>query len=274
MRTWTVLLALAVLAAWALPASADWDFGDPHKWLQMPDLTATGMDVNATDRNPPGLPPDGRPRILADDFLCTSTARITDIHLWGSWKDDLLPFGADPGAVMFRLAILADVPVGPEPFSHPDGELWSMMFQPGQYGVRLWAEDLEEGWYDPATGEYMPLGDSKCYQYNFDIPWVEAFEQQGTQLLPKVYWLSVDAVVLDPDPMVEFGWKTSVTNWNDDATWRLDNTPWAELRYPIGHPMELQSFDMAFVITPEPTTIALLALAGVGVVGRMIRRRK
>jgi len=57
----------------------------------------------------------------------------------------------------------------------------------------------------------------------------------------------------------------------DDAVWYgLDTERWIELRDPITG----ESLDMAFVITPEPATLALLALGGLGVLGRVVRRRR
>ena len=39
---------VAVLTVVPLVAMADWAQGDPAKWVQLPDLTPNGMDVNAT----------------------------------------------------------------------------------------------------------------------------------------------------------------------------------------------------------------------------------
>jgi hypothetical protein len=67
---------------------------------------------------------------------------------------------------------------------------------------------------------------------------------------------------------VEVGWKTSWMHWNDDAVWRLvGGMPWYELTDPITG----ESLDMAFVITPEPTTMALL---GLGAMALMRRKRR
>jgi len=44
---------------------------EPHKLLQGPDLSPTGIDVNDTE-----------PFILADDFLCTEPGRIIQIKVW------------------------------------------------------------------------------------------------------------------------------------------------------------------------------------------------
>jgi hypothetical protein len=76
-----------------------------------------------------------------------------------------------------------------------------------------------------------------------------------------------------------FGWKTSRDHFNDDAVfidlpdiWNLPvdtilppnapgtALPWNEMRYPITHPFTGESIDLAFVITPEPASLALLSL--------------
>ena len=83
---------------------------------------------------------------------------------------------------------------------------------------------------------------------------------------PKVYWLAVGTVVDDPN--ANFGWKTTSLNqrWNDDATWQIDNLDsWNELFYPSAHPLNGVSADMAFVITPEPSTVVLLLSGAVAV---------
>ena len=108
-----VLLALGSLAFWRRRALGDWNPGDPYKWVQTPDLTATGVDVNCTTHST-----FGPIRVVASDFPCTSTGPVDDFHIWGSWKNDLLPYG-NAEAVTFRLSIYADVPADQQNFSHP-----------------------------------------------------------------------------------------------------------------------------------------------------------
>ena len=62
-------MVLAVILVWGGLALADWNPGDPYKWLQMPDVTSNGVDVSVGAVG------------LADDFLCTSSGPITDIHI-------------------------------------------------------------------------------------------------------------------------------------------------------------------------------------------------
>ena len=70
-----------------------------------------------------------------------------------------------------------------------------------------------------------------------------------------------------------WGWKTSGSpQFMDDAVWGDDFaggvTEWNELV----DPQTGQSLDLAFVITPEPTSMALLGLGGLAVLRRRRRR--
>jgi len=192
---------------------ADWAPTDPAKWVQLPDLSPTGIDVYAT-----------APKVLADDFLCTQTELITDIHIWGSWLGRYLPnepAGGNPSAsnVTFTLSLHADIPAdepGGPGYSMPGTLLWEHIFNPGEFGVNLYSVG-PEGWYNPNTGEYIVEGDHQAWQYNFYIDPRDAFMQEGTPGDPIVYWLDVSATPSDDQAF--FGWKTSMEHWNDDAVW-------------------------------------------------------
>src|SRR5262245_38501236 len=99
MRSVRCCAALVVLCQLALvtAAKADWDPTEPFKWLQRPD--PEGFDVNATFK---GQFPYYK--ILADDWLCTSKDPITDIHIWGSWLNNLV----QNEALTFKLSIHRD----------------------------------------------------------------------------------------------------------------------------------------------------------------------
>ena len=234
-----VLAAVLVLAL-SVVASADWDEGEPYKWVQYPDLEPTGMDVNATF-----------PYVLADDFLCTQTGPITDIHIWGSWLNDHVPFYEDPTAVFFTLSIHADIPAEASPtgYSMPGEVLWIRDFVPGEFMAEIWQDGILEGWMDPPDGYFFP-GDTICWLYSFMVPPEEAFHQVGMPDSTVVYWLDVQAAPLDVDAL--FGWKTTLDNWNDDAVWGMGMEPymgpWGELRYPPMHPLDGHSIDLAFAL--------------------------
>ncbi len=223
----------------------------PKNWYQPPDLSELGMDVNAT------FPL----YVLADDFLCTETGGIQEIHIWGSWLNDIYP-GGDPGGgidgdagnVRFHLSLHADIPAGAiEEWSMPGEMIADWYFEPGEFiykEVKL--EGAYEGWFNPPT-EWIPDGDRNCWEYIFQFSDNNWFLQQGTAGAPIVYWLDVQAIIPDGVAPALFGWKTSIDHWNDDAVWfdGIDEPaphPWFEMRYPFGHPFETESVDQAFMI--------------------------
>jgi hypothetical protein len=65
------------MLAFGAPAQAHWVPADGHKmhFPQLPD--SAGWDVNQT-------PVEFM--CLADDWMCSETGKVTDIHVWGSWK--------------------------------------------------------------------------------------------------------------------------------------------------------------------------------------------
>jgi hypothetical protein len=288
MRTAISILAwMCVLSAGAA-ALGDWNPGDPYKMHhpQLPDLSTNGMDV----LNAAGLLSTGSAVWLADDWRCTQTGPVTDIHLWGSWYEDMVPENPSGTHGDFLLSIYSDVPaaISPTGYSMPGEYLWGVAFGPGSYGTRLYANAAEQ-FYDPVN-QWLAGQDTQVWQYNFSIQPSDAFVQQQGQ----IYWLTV--LNLDPDEdgrigqsdiYAMYGWKTSRDNFNDAATFLLGESlmgmpvppypvppapgaPWGEMRYPMGHELEGQSIDLAFVITPEPGAVMLLAI---GSVGLLLRRR-
>jgi len=221
-----------------------------RKWLQPPDLSPTGIDVDATvDLEPGG---DLLPQILADDFPCTTTGPVTDIHIWGSWYNDYLP-GEDPRNVMFTLSIHADIPVSQSStgYSMPGELLWRREFQAGDFFVEPIPSFVPEAYYNPCVERYEPDNHQMVWKYSFYIDSADAFYQRGSPDNRVVYWLSVQA---QPSfgfaAPVRFGWKTSVEQWNDDAVWAVAMMPpyqWQELRRPETN----ESLDLAFEITTE-----------------------
>jgi hypothetical protein len=235
----TLLLVGAVMLV-AGAAFGDWDPTMPAKWVQMPDESPAGIDINAS-----------YDFILADDFECRETGPITDIHIWGSWLDDGLPPGG-PEDVVFTLSLHEDIPVGPNGYSQPGDIIRVWEFQPFDYTARVWLDGVNEGWMDPPDA-YFPNADFTIWQYNFHIPEAEQFVQQGTPDNPVVYWLDVKAMPADGASL--FGWKTSIDHWNDDAVWGDGFEPyfgpWFELIYPPNHEYAGISIDLAFVIVGE-----------------------
>jgi hypothetical protein len=213
---------------------------DMAKWEQLPDLT-NGLDVRATS-----------PKILADDFLCTQSGPITDIHIWGSWQSN--QFDAQ---TRFCLSIWSDVATNATNFfSHPGSLLWSNWFYPCEYQVYLYASNATEQFYDPDLNQIMGP-DSDVWYYSF-YPTNRCVQTAGT-----IYWLSVTAQTSSTNYV--FGWKSATNHWQDDAVYgHLDTNgnpllDWRDMHFPPGHPYGTnRSIDLAFRITtpvpPPPIT--------------------
>ena len=208
-----------------------WTRGDPHKmhWPQLPDLGFTGIDVSLAKAT------------LADDFQCTATGPIRDIHLWGSFRDDILPKeGLD--SMTLELSIYSDVPATKTTWSRPGELLWTATFKPHEYTVRR-VHNGPEDWYDPASGEYRINNHRNAFQFDFYI------KDPYTQEKGKVYWLAVRH--LEADGSYTFGWKTTSRRfrWNDDAVYGVPGADWIAMEYPKGHKYAPETLDLAFVIT-------------------------
>lgn len=211
----------------------DWRPGSPYKmhWPQLPDLGFTGIDIALTQMT------------LADDFQCTATGPIRDIHIWGSFNKDILP-KEGPGGLTFEVSIYSDVPAADKLASHPGNRLWTKTLKPGEYTVRQ-VHDGPEDWYDPAKGQYAPANHRLAFQYNFCIDKDPFTQEEG-----KIYWLAVRESSAATN--YTFGWKTTAQQfrWNDDAVYfQSKPTDWADMGYPKGHKYGGQSLDLAFVIT-------------------------
>lgn len=253
----TTLMVIGALIFLAAPAMADWDRNDPYKmhYPQMPN--PDGWDVNISldgDR-------------VADDWKCSGTGPVDDIHFWGSWRHD-------------DVAVLKAVYVGiwdnePAPatggFSHPRTLLWDHWFQEEDIVVREPPDNGDQGWYDPP--EAIRPDHKRYFQVNItniqDIlapQGKDAFVQKEGE----IYWLELGADVAGAEE-VAFGWKTSLDYYEDIAVHQVAGG-WEPLSIP-GTPDE--RLDMAFVITPEPSTVVMLVSAGLmGLLACVRYRRK
>jgi len=233
------LAAVVTLASVAAPAYADWKPGDAYKmhFPQRPDTL--GYDVNFTS-----------PRILADDWQCSETGPVNDIHFWFSARQDWLnlQFPLDTQIFNIHVSIHEDIPAGPViPFSRPGAVLWQRDYNVGQVKIRQNGSG-PQSWYDPATGLLIPNDHNKIYQCN-----IPAIDEPFYQKKGHIYWLDVSI-----SAQQELGWKSSdlrlypapYTNqhFQDDAVWSAAAGGWQDLHYPSG-PHLGESMDLAFVIT-------------------------
>lgn len=248
---------IVIACAVSTLAQADWEEGYPFtKWVQMPD--PNGWDVKASGY-----------KILADDFLCSDPLPITDIHFWGSWKNDVVGLLAG-----VHLSIHRDIPADQSPtgYSMPGELLWEKDYDPRRVPeivtVREWGTG-DQGWYNPNTGEVREHDHEIIWQVNVFLPEEDWFWQEGTADNPVVYWLDVKINPWGCD----FGWKTSIDHWNDNAVFRdtdwPEDQPWELMTDPLtGGPL-----NMAFVITtiPEPGVFMLVGMGALALLRRRLR---
>jgi hypothetical protein len=270
-RAMQVLIGAALISAALAPAWADWNVGDPYKmhFPQLPDRY--GLDVNFRSQ-----------LVAADDWQCTETGPVSDIHFWMSAKGDWLNLNnpLDQQIYNIHASIHADIPANPaipNDYSRPaDPPLWQDNYgaTSPQVHIRRWYPDGIQGWYDPTNQDpnqrYIPGDHTAIYQVNItNIP--NPFYQTYGQ----IYWLDLSISSLLP-----LGWKSADLSqyppgytgrhFMDDAVVSAPGITWNPLDYPLGHPLYGQSMDLAFVITPEPSTLGLVALSGL----LLVRRRR
>jgi len=215
------------------------------KYLQPPNLQ--GLDVW-----------NNGPWLLADDFVCTNSGPVSDIHIWGSWLNNLV----DSNSLTFTLGIYDDVPVNPtNSFSHPGNLLWQQTFAPGQYAENFFASGTET-FLDP--GPPNPIGtDTNAWFYCF-YP-TNPFVQGGTGASPSNYWLAVYAQLPAGTAGYQYGWKTTFVVQNDTsvhAPWPgslpTNNPGWLPtLQSPTGGPL-----DLAFMLTTPTNCIIPISCKG------------
>lgn len=202
--------AILTLPLFRIVVTGTWGFPNPtptfniNKFIQNPDRSAYGLDVLAG----PNTNADGTATMLADDFICTQTGPISDIHIWGSWLNDKLD-----RRPTFWLGIWSDVPATKDSPSRPGELLWSQVFPPGQYQGSLYKTVPFETFYTRHPTNTIMGADHQIWKYDF-FPRT-SFRQTGTPWLPKIYWLSLVASNM---PGTYFGWKTTPDHFNDAAS--------------------------------------------------------
>jgi len=220
---------------------------------------------------------------LADDWQCSQTGSVDDIHFWISVQQWTSSAPIVPTIQPFRVSIRENVPADSIPgvnYSTPGNVLWTKNIDTSDptYSIRWYGSGVQ-GWYDPWTGVANPSDHTEFFQINLtglgDAAFPAFVQNEGT-----IYWLEIGMLpALDGH---EIGWKTADLDkypapltgqhFMDDAVYSFPglnpDTIWQDLYYPDISPPK--SVDLAFVITPKPATITMLGLGGLA----WLRRRR
>jgi len=200
---------------------------------QLPDLE--GWDVLAV-----------LPKTLADDWQCSQTGPVTDIHFWGSWKDiDGNPNTDDVYTPMplFLLSIHRNIPATPDtPYSRPGEQVW---FWEGEIPGIPFDPPTMEHWLNPNPPVQYFCNDHVAYwRYDFvGIP-TPFFQHKDS-----IYWLNISAWGI-PLPY-QWGWKSSRDHFMDDAVY-TDNAPVGPW-HPMVEPPRCNWFNVYFNSMGLPT---------------------
>lgn len=204
---------------------AHWDPGDGHK-MHFPQLADPhGWDV-CFDR-----------LVIADDFACSGSGAITDIHFWISWRDDI-----EDEVLRWDIFIYDDAG------GKPGLPLWK--FKEGKIKVRLLGPSMQ-GWLCPCIDceslDEAPDNHQLYAQINI-TEIAEPFEQEANNR----YWLVIHAAVpINETGQVQprVGWKTTPPQlqWGSGALWKKWPFSSSAGWFPV-HGSDGNRYDMAFVI--------------------------
>jgi hypothetical protein len=190
--------------------------------------------------------------IIADDWACTTTNPVTDIHWWGSfvnWSQPMLPAYV-PNA--FFISFWTDAPTNAgNSFSHPG--ICLQVIQATNFACNFVGWDI-----DPRDAGVAP---EACFKFDLDLAtnWFTQTPLTGTN----IYWISIAAFYTNPPAVLyPWGWKTRPRDVNslapDDAV-RIFYPTWPQPGMPyssgtnIWWPSLSNSWDMAFVLTTRAT---------------------
>ncbi len=184
----------------------------------------------------------GSYQIVADDWVCTTTTPVTDIHWWGSFINWDEPYPPQmPNA--FQIAFWTDVPKGAgNAYSHPGVCLKEVICTNFTWSFAGWD-------YDP----FNPLAPTEaCFRFEQQFQNWEFFQQEpGTN----TYWVSIAAMYWGGQiPPYPWGWKTRPRDPTslapDDAVRIIAPTaPLPGMQYLFG--TNIAGWDMAFALTTK-----------------------
>ena len=175
------------------------------------------------------------PEIVADDWVCTSSRPLADIHWWGGYAGWDLPNPPPDGPASFHLGIWTQAPPGPS-FNHPDTLIWEVVVARDGLSERPVGCDSH-----PQAG-----GSDTCFRYDLDLPEAAWFHQPGDEA---TYWLTIAAVYPNDPPAMPWGWQTRPADSAGQPVVISDPlTPTLGSSYITGMPVQA-GWDMAFVLT-------------------------
>lgn len=216
-----LVATLLIAASFAANAViAHWEVKDGHK-MHYPQLPQGdhGYSIRA----------DGhRPCYVADDWQCSESGPVTDIHFWGHCMGGFCEFKA------FEIMIAEKKdPCGV-------GEiLWKRAFPLSQVYVSDPIPATPQDWYDPCTGEYYENVGEEYWQYN-----IENIDDPFIQEKGEEYWLIISAY-MESNTKTIWGWRAAKTEpFGCPALCSPDLQKWDTAAIDKG--------DVAFVITGEP----------------------
>jgi hypothetical protein len=213
-----------------------WNTSDPHAmhWPQLPDTQATGIDVDLLWSS------------LADDFRAAQNGPLTQIHFWGSFKDDVLPtLGLD--SLAFEINIYSNKPApSSTSWNQPDKLLWTKQIQRYRYDVSEITNNIWEGWLEPSTRIYERGNHKRTFQYNICL---DEDDDLFSMTLGTTYWIEIKEIPAQ-DTKYQFGWKTSrrELQTGGNAVWRNAEFGWTPLVYPEGHESAGKAMDLSLVV--------------------------
>ena len=233
-------------------AFADWDVSQPAIYYQLPESGSDGWDVYSEWQYG-----------VADDWTAETTTDITDIHFWGSWRNDWV---GDMGVLYIQIFENDSLT------NKPGNQVWDGTFDnhdtnPNNNYIpsATYIQSAEAmGFLDPrGTDSHIHDDHYKIWQYNINTI-EDPFEQQAGQ----TYWLEISSNYVGCD----WGWTISSESNNGAGAVFYDRVGcwgygWQRLKEPDTW---REPLGMAFVLTPEPATLLLLA-AGAAVA---LRRRR
>jgi uncharacterized delta-60 repeat protein len=235
------------------------------KWSQPPieinpganDITFCGWDEKSFSAD--YQDPNGRYKIVADDFRCLGTMPVTSIHWWGSYFDweqgPGMPSVLPTSWWIGFWSNMPSAPQGPLPYSYPETLLKDFIVDANRV-------EIEEIGKDEYYG-HSPY--DICYQYNIELEpnevfWQDEFKEQTQD---DIFWLSIVAIYPDAcEPYNPWGWKTRPWHWMDDAvTFNSMAIPAAGhvtdplFIKPLKDPEWNESVDVTFELDTDPNYI-------------------